>query len=570
MKWVFFSKKLQSAWVAASVALLISLAPVAMAQLDADDRQALVDLYQATNGDQWFENEGWLGEPGSECNWHGIECLGGGEEFLLFLSGNNLVGALPASLTDADDLVLALMANNQITGTLQLADGDWPQALVIDFSDNKLQGFDLAVGAAPRLAELRLSGNQIEGGFPAGLQNRTALDRLDLSHNLISDSMPAWLADLSLGELNLADNQLSGSIIPALAAMEPALEQDSPSSTSGGTQLDLRANFFTGDVPLEIIDYEQTINGWLDLCWNPLEVNDPAVESWLGEEHAQGEFDYCFGKTIGDPPMTASGSWFDPERPGEGLSYMLLDDGQTLIHWFTYAPEDDLPRRQSWLVGNRQINHPGFDGLLLAGPQGGSFGQGLPNPQNYINDVFGDLVMAWTNEGRFESRQSLASVMTQVPVDQNLGLVQLSRLAGTTCDNQSPFQQYSGAWYNPDRTGEGFVVEVLPDDRAVVYWFTYQPDDSGLHAWMVGDGRIDSSENANEEAQVELTLFQTDGGVFGPQFDPTEVSLFEWGTLEIRFESSEMGQVQWDGPAEYGTGEYPLQRLAQPLLAECG
>ena len=70
-------------------------------------------------------------------------------------------------------------------------------------------------------------------------------------------------------------------------------------------------------------------------------------------------------------------------------------------------------------------------------------------------------------------------------------MVPLTRLAGTTCDNRQPNEWISGAWYNPDANGEGFVVEVIEDGRGVVYWFTHQPDDSGRQAWMTGDGHFD-------------------------------------------------------------------------------
>ena len=65
-------------------------------------RQSLVRLYEATNGDNWFNNDNWLvGEP---CvnNWYGIECdnyIGGGEGVTFIqLQRNNLSGTLPESL----------------------------------------------------------------------------------------------------------------------------------------------------------------------------------------------------------------------------------------------------------------------------------------------------------------------------------------------------------------------------------------------------------------------------------------------------------------------------------------
>jgi len=152
---------------------------------------------------------------------------------------------------------------------------------------------------------------------------------------------------------------------------------------------------------------------------------------------------------------------------------------------------------------------------------------------------------------------------------------QLSRLAGTSCDNQSDLQQYSGTWYSPERSGEGFLVEMLPDDRVVVYWFTYQPEESGNQAWMIGnsafrdDGIIIDPPPPWEE-QVKLTLYQPTGTSFGPDFDADDVNLQEWGELEMRFNGDGTGQVVWNSNSEdYGSGKYFIERLTQPKLADC-
>ncbi len=45
----------------------------------------------------------------------------------------------------------------------------------------------------------------------------------------------------------------------------------------------------------------------------------------------------------------------------------------------------------------------------------------------------------------------------------------------------------SGSWFNPERNFEGFVVQVLPENNAVVTWFTYPPEgEEGDQAWMLG------------------------------------------------------------------------------------
>jgi len=78
------------------------------------ERQALVDLYQATGGDHWKNREGWLGPPGTECAWKGVDCRSGDGKptvAVLDLVDNNLVGTLPPSLahlTHLDSLSLSL------------------------------------------------------------------------------------------------------------------------------------------------------------------------------------------------------------------------------------------------------------------------------------------------------------------------------------------------------------------------------------------------------------------------------------------------------------------------------
>jgi len=42
--------------------------------IPAEERQALIDLYNSTGGNNWTDHSGWLGPPGTECQWHGVAC----------------------------------------------------------------------------------------------------------------------------------------------------------------------------------------------------------------------------------------------------------------------------------------------------------------------------------------------------------------------------------------------------------------------------------------------------------------------------------------------------------------
>ena len=58
-------------------ALLISLAGASYAQIPQIERDALVALYNSTDGANWTDNTGWMGAAGTECFWFGVTCTSG-------------------------------------------------------------------------------------------------------------------------------------------------------------------------------------------------------------------------------------------------------------------------------------------------------------------------------------------------------------------------------------------------------------------------------------------------------------------------------------------------------------
>lgn len=111
----------------------------------------------------------------------------------------------------------------------------------------------------------------------------------------------------------------------------------------------------------------------------------------------------------------------------------------------------------------------------------------------------------------------------------------------------------SGAWFDPSHDGEGFFLQVLSDTQAVVYWFTY--DNNGDQLWMTGVGEIDGEKIEFPE------LVSPEGGKFGPDFDPSEVSQPVWGSLRFKFSDCDNAVVEYDGPKAYGKGELDVVRL---------
>jgi arylsulfatase A-like enzyme len=117
----------------------------------------------------------------------------------------------------------------------------------------------------------------------------------------------------------------------------------------------------------------------------------------------------------------------------------------------------------------------------------------------------------------------------------------------------------SGGWYDPSHNGEGFLVEVLQDNQAVVYWFTY--DESGGQRWFTATGVVE-----NDTAVFEV-LLQTDGAIFGEKFDPDDVVYSDIGELSIAW--SDCTQASASYTVNGTAGSQQLVRLSTLTGLDC-
>jgi hypothetical protein len=111
-----------------------------------------------------------------------------------------------------------------------------------------------------------------------------------------------------------------------------------------------------------------------------------------------------------------------------------------------------------------------------------------------------------------------------------MNLQRLSRVMGMECGKpllppEIEEGRLSGSWFDPAHSGEGYVLEVLSDRRVLVYWFSY--DSQGKRRWFFGSGEISDGRLLFED------MFTTQGGIFGPGFDPAAVKVKPWGSLEL-------------------------------------
>ncbi len=212
--------------------------------------------------------------------------------------------------------------------------------------------------------------------------------------------------------------------------------------------------------------------------------------------------------TVAHASFERSGSWYDPDRNGEGFIIQYIDDSQAIVYWFTF----DETGAQRWFIGPATQSGAvlQIDELLIT--EGGEFGPGFEPDQVRRIDV-GELRITFSGSGDEERG---AAEYTIDGVEGSQSLVRLTRTVETDAAAGAGVPRKSGSWFDPTRDGEGFVLEVLPDGRPLVYWFTY--DLSGKQAWMVGIG-----QSSVAFGSATLDLLQPVGGRFGPNFDPGDV-----------------------------------------------
>lgn len=113
----------------------------------------------------------------------------------------------------------------------------------VDFSNNQLTGTIPSTWfALPRIKSIRLEGNSLEGTLPQNFDNAPLLEILLLQKNTLSGTVPtigvSRLQDLR--ELQLFDNQLSGSIPESVCTLvaDAALSQLSADCGGSNPQID--------------------------------------------------------------------------------------------------------------------------------------------------------------------------------------------------------------------------------------------------------------------------------------------------------------------------------------------
>jgi Leucine-rich repeat (LRR) protein len=168
----------------------------AVSEIPSTECEALIALYNSTNGANWLKNTGW-NVTKTPCSWYGVECSGG-HLTALRLPYNKLRGSIPSELGNLSQLTYLRLDSNQFTGSIPSELGNLSQLTVLRLDSNRLTGsIPTELGNLSQLPALRLESNQLTGSIQTELGNLSQLTVLRLNSNQLTGSIPSELDKLS-------------------------------------------------------------------------------------------------------------------------------------------------------------------------------------------------------------------------------------------------------------------------------------------------------------------------------------------------------------------------------------
>src|SRR5688572_3766631 len=260
-----------------------------------------------------------------------------------------------------------------------------------------------------------------------------------------------------------------------------------------------------------------------------------------------------------------SGSWYSPDRNGEGFTLQVLDNGTAHAIWFTYPPAGS-PAQQAWIYasgGRIEGDRIVFDSAITT--RGPRFGPQYDPaqlqllPWGQIEFQFTTCNQAQVTYAGPTAWGSGTRQVTRLSALADLECTGKQRVHGSGARTLAGLRNRSGAWFDPAHNGEGWNVEQLPDGRSQIYWFTY--DANGEQAWTVGVAPTSGTQMTVEE------MLRPVGTRFGADFSASQVTRQPWGRIELQLPScTGQGTLNWQSTdTAFGSGT--LRPQLQTTLA---
>lgn len=295
--------------------------------IPAEECEALVTLYESTDGDNWWDNTDWLLTE-TPCSWYGVACEFG-HVTNLDLINNDLSGSVPPELANLPNLAELNLGYNDLSGEIP----SWLTSLT-------------------NLSTIYLSYNHLTGTIPSGLDG-LPLEVLKLSGNSLSGNIPSELGNLqaTLDILSLSNNQLSGEIPVSLTNLNL-----NPSS------LGVSYNMLTASDP-DLVDYLNGFDSW----WSDTQTIPPDLQvadvgtdsvtlSWTPIPYTEhgGYYEIRSATAPGGPYDVVHGSTDDKTASGYVVDNLLPGPYYFVVR--TYTPAHGDQQSDLWSSYSNEVS----------------------------------------------------------------------------------------------------------------------------------------------------------------------------------------------------------------------
>lgn len=197
--------------------LLISNFFCAQWSISNAERSALINIYNATDGENW--NRSWDLETDPR-NWFGI-VVKNGAVIELNLSGNALTGFFPTHVTSLTQLTKLDLSNNKLSGEVAMGISSLSSLIRLDISNNRLIGDPTnSLSGLFNLEDLGLGGNKfIIPDANAMLQNFNNIKVLNIA-DLELAAIPSKIGAFpNLETLIVDNNQIAANAFGSIAGL---------------------------------------------------------------------------------------------------------------------------------------------------------------------------------------------------------------------------------------------------------------------------------------------------------------------------------------------------------------
>jgi Leucine-rich repeat (LRR) protein len=390
---------------------LALLSPNLPAQTDCDnvsqiptaECDALLALYDSTNGEGWTDNKKWL-TNNKPCGWSGVRCEDKHVTYL-DLANNQLNGFLPTDLGNLTGLKGFELHSNQLNGIIPPELGQLADLETLYLYSNQFSGtIPPELGGLSNLEYLRLNENDLCGDIPVELMALTNILGLSLDNNHLTASDPdliTWLDQHSPGWDTTQTDCPVGTTLQFSSATY-SVDEDAGQVTITVTRVD-------GSQGAVSVDYATS--------------DDTAT---AGSDYTES---------------TGTLSWSDGDTSDKTFTVVILDDD-------TYEGDETVNLTLSNVAGDATIGDPGTAALII------------------VDDEMQGSTLQFSSDNYSVNENGGSATITVTRVGGSQGAVSVNyATSDDTATAGSDYTETSGTldWANGDIADKTFTISIIDD-----------------------------------------------------------------------------------------------------------